>query len=99
MFGRRQVLGIALAVIAWGGVLSCRPAPRTGGVANTPPSRLSDQAFWGLVNDFSQPNGFFRPDKFLSNEKGFQSVNSTFTSTLPTRRGWIVPSARHKTSV
>jgi hypothetical protein len=86
MIGRRPVLVAALAVVVFVGVLALRPAPRAGAgaVANTLPSRLGDQAFWGLINDFSEPNGFFRSDNFLSNEKAFQRVLPALTATLPT---------------
>lgn len=40
----------------------------------TLPKRLTDQQFWSLVRDFSEPNGFFRSDNLLSNELQFQAV-------------------------
>src|ERR1041385_8826117 len=42
--------------------------------AQTLPSRLSDKDLWQLNADFSEPNGYFRSDNFLSNETGFQYV-------------------------
>jgi hypothetical protein len=39
---------------------------------STIPDRLSDYDFWKLVNDVSEPGGYFRSDNFLSNELGFQ---------------------------
>jgi hypothetical protein len=38
---------------------------------STIPSSLSDKDFWQLVNDVSEPGGYFRSDNFLSNEMGF----------------------------
>src|SRR5216117_406908 len=38
------------------------------------PAQLSDEAFWHLVTDFSEPAGFFRSDNFISNEALFQHV-------------------------
>jgi len=38
------------------------------------PQRLTDQDFWKLSSDFSEPNGFFRSDNLLSNEIGMQWV-------------------------
>src|SRR5438132_4341902 len=38
------------------------------------PTRLSDEAFWKLVTDFSEPGGYFRSDNFVSNETMFQNV-------------------------
>jgi len=42
--------------------------------ASTIPSRFSDAELWRLNADFSEPNGYFRSDNFLSNETGFQFV-------------------------
>ncbi len=53
--------------------LVARP-PVVGAVADTLPSKLSDQEFWKFVEDFSEPNGFFRSDNLLSNEIWFQWV-------------------------
>jgi hypothetical protein len=38
------------------------------------PARLSDQAFWKLMTDLSEPNGTFRSDNLVSNEIRFQWV-------------------------
>ena len=38
------------------------------------PARLSDQDFWRLVSESSEPDGSFRSDNLLSNELGFQFV-------------------------
>jgi hypothetical protein len=38
------------------------------------PAQLSDEAFWSLVTDLSEPGGFFRSDNFISNETLFQHV-------------------------
>ena len=43
------------------------PAPRAAATGADVPARLTDQDFWRLVTDFSEPNGFFRSDKLLSN--------------------------------
>src|SRR3981081_3655391 len=42
--------------------------------ADSLPAKLSDRDFWKLVTDFSEPNGFFRSDNFISNETTFQEV-------------------------
>ena len=81
---RRRAVIALFAVLAVGGVLTFRqgPGPVTPLSAESLPSRLSDEAFWGLVTDFSEPNGFFRSDNFLSNEVEYQWVIPTLTSTL-----------------
>lgn len=38
------------------------------------PERLSDQEFWRLSTQMSEPNGFFRSDNLVSNEHTFQFV-------------------------
>jgi hypothetical protein len=40
--------------------------------ADTLPKQLSDRTFWKLVEDISEPGGFFRSDNFLSNETTYQ---------------------------
>jgi hypothetical protein len=36
------------------------------------PTRLSDADYWQLIEDFSEPNGFFQSDNLVSNERLFQ---------------------------
>jgi hypothetical protein len=36
------------------------------------PTRLSDAEYWQLIDDFSEPNGYFQSDNLVSNEKFFQ---------------------------
>ncbi|MEW5915921.1 MAG: hypothetical protein AB1762_05930 [Gemmatimonadota bacterium] len=40
----------------------------------TLPERLSDSAFWALVTESSEPDGYFRSDNLVSNELTFQHV-------------------------
>src|SRR4249919_901257 len=42
--------------------------------ADTLPAQLSDQDFWKLSTEFSEPDGFFRSDNLLSNEVWLQRV-------------------------
>src|SRR5206468_6738671 len=42
--------------------------------AATLPSELSDQEFWNLSSELSEPDGTFRSDNLLSNESYFQYV-------------------------
>ncbi len=37
-------------------------------------ARLTDQEFWALVTESSEPDGYFRSDNLTSNELGFQVV-------------------------
>jgi hypothetical protein len=86
MVQRRRVIIGLLALLGVVGVLSVRQGagPDTPLAAESLPARLSDDAFWHLVTDFSEANGFFRSDNFLSNEIEYQWVIPTLTSTLGT---------------
>ena len=81
---RRRVVIVLIAVLGLAGVLWFRQGPGTPVSAESLPTRLSDEAFWHLVTDFSEPNGFFRSDNFLSNEVEYQRVIPTLRSTLGT---------------
>src|SRR5947209_6770340 len=41
---------------------------------STVPARLTDKELWQLNTEYSEANGYFRSDNFLSNETGFQYV-------------------------
>jgi hypothetical protein len=41
---------------------------------STIPERLDDSTFWSMVNNLSEPGGYFHSDNFVSNELGFQYV-------------------------
>jgi hypothetical protein len=49
-------------------------APAAPLVAQGFPAKLSDTTFWRLVTDFSESNGYFRSDNFVSNETTYQWV-------------------------
>jgi len=38
------------------------------------PDRLSDEAFWKMVEDFSEDSGFFTSENFSSNERGYETL-------------------------
>ena len=77
---RRIAVALLVLVVSLGG-LSLRQASRAA--AEALPSRLSDKVFWQVVSDFSEPNGYFRSDNFLSNEQAFQSVIPELQARLP----------------
>ena len=43
-------------------------------LAETLPPRLSDAEFWQMICDFSEPDGYFSSNNYLSNENTFQRV-------------------------
>src|ERR1051325_3759729 len=86
---RRRVVIACVALLGLAGGFPLRQGPETAVSAETLPSSLSDQAFWRLVTDFSEPNGYFRSDNFLSNEVEYQWVIPTLISTLGTGGGYL----------
>ena len=72
MLRRRHVFVILIALLSLSGVALVGPRDRVA--ADNLPKQLSDRAFWKLVTDFSEPDGFFRSDNFISNETTFQEV-------------------------
>ena len=69
---RRILLASAIALISFLGPLSLTSSRLTA--TELLPSQLSDEAFWNIVSEFSEPNGYFRADNFVSNETTFQYV-------------------------
>jgi hypothetical protein len=57
---------LAVALTAGGAVQGRAPAAL--------PQRLTDAEFWKLIQDFSEPDGFFRSDNLVSNEDTFQVI-------------------------
>ena len=80
MIRRRVLLLFGLALVACLGALSLTPAPPLA--AADLPARIADRAFWRMISDFSEPNGYFHSDNFMSNEKAFQLVIPELTKTL-----------------
>ena len=71
-----SLLGLVtiLAVAAWPPGARVLAAPAAWQTADTLPSRLTDEEFWRLSQDSSEPNGQFRSDNLVSNELYFQWV-------------------------
>src|SRR6186997_107742 len=42
--------------------------------AESLPGQFSDEAFWKMITDMSEPDGYFQFENFLSNELGYQYV-------------------------
>ena len=64
----RSVAALGVLLI---GLLAASGGAQTG--ANLP-TRLSDDEFWTLVTDFSEPSGMFGSDNWVSNERSYQTV-------------------------
>jgi hypothetical protein len=76
---RRRLLATACAIF-------CVTALAVSGLgaADSLPSQLTDQEFWKLSTDFSEPDGFFRSDNLLSNEVWLQRVIPELLSNIKT---------------
>jgi hypothetical protein len=71
---RRAAAGSAMGlVVALAGSLALVPA-RAPSLPVTLPQRLSDQEFWRLSTELSEPGGYFRSENLVSNEHTFQYV-------------------------
>lgn len=57
--------------------------------ADTLPSQLSDQEFWKLSSESSEPDGTFRSDNLLSNESYFQFVIPRLNDTVKQARVYM----------
>ena len=68
----RRVRGPAGAVLALVIALLLPFTPGAPTAAESLPVRLTDQEFWKLVSDLSEPSGSFRSDNLLSNEVRLQ---------------------------
>jgi hypothetical protein len=75
---RWALVGVGALILVIGVVsLTRQPAPvpiDPPAVRDTLPSLLSDAEFWRTIEVFSEPNGYFRSDNFLSNESALQEV-------------------------
>jgi hypothetical protein len=69
---------VALAIVA---AVRFTPAPPRL-IANLP-TQISDETFWQMIDEFSEPGGFFRSDNFVSNEREFQYVISDLKKSRP----------------
>jgi len=77
---RRARLRVALAALAALGAIAAFPSARA--VAQSIPDHLTDQQFWTMIADFSEPNGYFHSDNLVSNETAFQWVIPALQRTI-----------------
>jgi len=84
---RRTAIRLAVAALAAGAIMLASPLPIAR--AAELPSRLTDQEFWNLSERFSESNGSFRSDNFLSNERGYQVVIPELIKTARPNRVYL----------
>src|SRR5205085_11110284 len=68
------VLSVLLVAACVSVAVLLRLGIRAQAIPDTLPAELSDKDFWSLVTDYSEPDGFFRSDNLVSNERTFQEV-------------------------
>src|SRR5262249_709 len=81
LIGIVLILAVSLAGLY---VLPLRETPR-----QHLPQRLADSEFWSLINDFSEPGGYFRSENLVSNESAFQRVVPDLKRRLGTGGGYL----------
>jgi hypothetical protein len=70
---RRRILVLAASILV--AALAGQPAGPGARVAAEPlPQRLTNQEFWRLATDFSEPDGTFHSENLVSNEARYQYV-------------------------
>jgi len=57
--------------------------------ADTLPARLTDSEFWKMVTDYSEPDGSFISDNYVSNERSYQQVLSSLAVGRNPASGYI----------
>src|SRR5436853_4425310 len=72
MHSRRLLLGSTFAALL--ALVAIYNSPRSQFTGQSLPEKLSDSEFWNVVNECSEPGGYFRSDNFVSNESTFQRV-------------------------
>jgi hypothetical protein len=57
--------------------------------AESLPDSISDQEFWKMTADFSEPGGYFRSENLLSNELGFPFILTDLAKTVSPARVYM----------
>ena len=57
--------------------------------AESLPDALSDQAFWKISTEFSEPDGYFRSDNLLSNELSYPYILAELTKVSTPGRAYL----------
>jgi hypothetical protein len=67
---------------AWA-VVAAAALSGAGSEQGTIPARLSDQEFWRMVSEFSEPGGYFRSENFVGNETSLQHTLHALGERVP----------------
>ena len=81
---------LALAVLAlMPAVRAVPPAPSAAEPVSALPTRLTGEEFWKLSADLSEPDGYFRSDNLVSNERFMQRVIPDLTRLVRPGRAYL----------
>jgi hypothetical protein len=58
-------------------------------IADRVPSQLADTTFWRMVNELSEPAGWFRSENFVSNETLWQHVIAPLRAVVPRGHAYL----------
>jgi len=86
----RQLIGGALLLTstaalcdaALGAQTVAAPVRAVATSAQTIPDRLADSTFWRMITEYSEPNGYFTSENFVSNETSWQQVIPPLLATI-----------------
>jgi hypothetical protein len=71
---RRPLVGLAAAFAAAVAFATVAVTPRLRDSTTYLPPRLTDSAFWQLIDELSEPGGTFLSSNYVSNERDYQRV-------------------------
>jgi len=66
-------------------IVGLAPLPAAGQL----PTRLTDQEFWKIASDYSEPDGTFHSENLVSNELRFQTIIPELTKTVVPGRVYV----------
>ena len=78
----RAMLGIIVAASLALAIIPLR-------AADTLPSQLSDAAYWKMISDFSEPDGYYEYNVYTGNEPGYQNLLPELTKSVPSGGTYI----------
>jgi hypothetical protein len=67
---RRSLSALVLGLLVWAAPGSVLSQQRVGSI----PTALSDREFWSIVDEFSEPDGYFQSENLVGNERPLQQV-------------------------
>ena len=78
-FSKSSGLTAVFTILVTGALLLSVPKLQ---VADSLPAQISDEAFWKLIEEFSEDAGYFQSENFSSNEQGYQRLIPLLQTTV-----------------